>query len=720
MYLYIILPLLVWNIINIFLFVSEFSYTLFIPIFFLLVLLVNYKNVKEYIKVNYIDIILTTLPLYYISCYFSYGGESSICKIIRVIIPCFILLSIFLKTKKFNLSSILKVMSMNISFYFLVPIFIFYTSFSHATASSDLIPARFIPYWIQDSKKISFEKFAYPKIIINENQLDSYKNQIIGLPYKISDGKYRILPYFLIYHDGKLLPTYPLLPGFINYGFYNILRCNNIVLPFPEIVPESPVESKNINYVMSLEKITSSIIAILSIYFFIKLLKMSPISLSNRTSLFMGSIYSLATFHFSTSSQGLWQHGFVEFFLILSLYLLSKTIVLYFNNDTKYFKYSTFALGMVIVSIPFARPSGLLLLFALFLYIPFLSKMDVLKLILRGAIVLFGAIIIFIFLGGINYYLYDNFIGGYKFMKDSKYLLGMTDLWKNSSVNGMINLYFSPGFGLFIFSPFILFFSFSLFRKSKLYYILIILIVIVGYSILYSKYIFWWGGHSYGTRLLTDLSPLYVILISFSYRIIIKYKVIIICFLVSIFFSFFVQLIGSSDKYLFAEWNGCDDRELNEKVWDYQNIAYLYPYQKYRVVVFGEYEMNPSLKCSKFKKVKSTKSYISKLIDQQDKLELLQNWNIYIPKSDLCIMIEVSKSIHSSLNFSLISNKKYIFQNDLMIESTSNQSLQIIKLNIKKDDIIPGNGYFSLIHSGSGEVYFKNIIVRKNKCEIDV
>jgi hypothetical protein len=93
--------------------------------------------------------------------------------------------------------------------------------------------------------------------------------------------------------------------------------------------------------------------------------------------------------------------------------------------------------------------------------------------------------------------------------------------WSTSFFEGLTGILLSPSRGLFVYSPIFLFsligiFSAQRHADSLLFRYLSVAVVLV--IALYSKWIMWWGGWSFGPRLLADITPLLTLLLIPAYR----------------------------------------------------------------------------------------------------------------------------------------------------------------------------------------------------------
>jgi hypothetical protein len=146
-------------------------------------------------------------------------------------------------------------------------------------------------------------------------------------------------------------------------------------------------------------------------------------------------------------------------------------------------------------------------------------------------------------------------------------------------ITGLVGLLASPSRGIFIYTPIILFSIVGYFKISKLSnsnvkkFLLISGISILGQILIYSAFVIWWGGWSYGPRFLTGILPVLFIFLGLYLKdahINIKQKTnlfIIFIFSILLIWSIFVQFVGVF-YYPNGYWDGSPSVDLHpEKCW---------------------------------------------------------------------------------------------------------------------------------------------------------
>ncbi|HET6268113.1 MAG TPA: glycosyltransferase family 39 protein [Acidobacteriota bacterium] len=205
-------------------------------------------------------------------------------------------------------------------------------------------------------------------------------------------------------------------------------------------------------------------------------------------SLLITLLYAFGTSSFSVSSQGMWQHGAGQLCIAAALYCLVQGL-----EKPQWYGYAGFPMSMAVV----CRPTNAILLLPLILYVLLRSPRQFLMLILT-------AIPPAVFQLWYNAYYFGNPFR-------MQWTIHDTNHWATPLGQGLISILFSPGRGLLIYSPFFLFSIAGVLyaRKDSEGGILLryLLTGVIATLLLCSKWTVWWGGETFGPRLLADLTP---------------------------------------------------------------------------------------------------------------------------------------------------------------------------------------------------------------------
>jgi hypothetical protein len=189
------------------------------------------------------------------------------------------------------------------------------------------------------------------------------------------------------------------------------------------------------------------------------------------------------------SSQALWQHGPSQLFLTFLLFCLVRGM-----KEERFLAYTGFAMSSAIVM----RPTDLLIALPVAACVLYTRPRSTLR---------FGLFALPPMVGFLLYYARFG-------LADGGVWNTMVPIWaffvQVPLVDGLTGLLLSPGRGLFVFSP-VLLFSVAgllwvalrgpaLLKATAVGVVLNVLVV--------SKWFVWWGGHSWGPRLLADTVPI--------------------------------------------------------------------------------------------------------------------------------------------------------------------------------------------------------------------
>lgn len=395
--------------------------------------------------------------------------------------------------------------------------FIIFNLNINSLGSGDTIPARLLPLNILQGDGLYFDKYV--------NYLQN---------------RYHTIYYFQEF-NGHYISTYPILTGLITIPFY---------LPFYIYLNHVGVVDVNSLYNIStvLQKLSASFLASLSVVLFLILI--NKISNNTKINLLFALIFAFCTQTFSVSSQALWQHGTANLFIIISQIFLFK-------------KFYLWSLIFAVFSF-WSRPNFFLYLILIYFFIFIKNKSGR---ILYSIFFLLGIIILMKY----NLYFFNSLFGGYS-NQTSTFSL-------NSTFSNALGLLFSPARGIFFYTPLFVFSFLSIiFLKQinkmstilKAIFYLNYIYFIAGF-ILNSSWGCWWGGHSWGDRLLTDIAVPAIILCYFFY-INIHSKFLKLAFYLFVIYSVFTQAIGIC-CYSNSKWDSIPNNvDLNtNRLWDFND-----------------------------------------------------------------------------------------------------------------------------------------------------
>lgn len=303
--------------------------------------------------------------------------------------------------------------------------------------------------------------------------------------------------------------------------------------------------------------------AFTNFFFFILSNKLTK-SLVN--SYILTAIFAFATSNFHIMSGGLWTHGGVEIMLILALLFITKGIE---EKNDIWIVFSAMPLAMTYI----VRPTSSVFIIILSIYILLAHRKAFLKYCILGSMI---AAIFFVW----SFRIYGHFLPPY--YQGSR--LAFNTFWI-----ALLGQSFSPNRGLFIFTPIFLFsmygiklaFKHDMFSKF-------LAISPLPYFFVLAMFPHWWGGHSYGARLFTDLIPFFTLLLVYPLQKINfkQNKIYSVCFTILLLFSLFVQIRAVTDFSVHL-WNNTPNMNNNidqypERIWDWKDM------QIFRGLIRGE------------------------------------------------------------------------------------------------------------------------------------
>ncbi|KLU59399.1 hypothetical protein CEB3_c43850 [Peptococcaceae bacterium CEB3] len=368
---------------------------------------------------------------------------------------------------------------MSLLLWFLVSFFVYNLNLRVIT-SGDNLPTRLLPMSIIEQKSVFLDSYF-------EHSIASDKG-VAGLPwYSLRKAPEHVLAEKSTGYALTITPLY-----WIGYELMHAAK-----LPHR-------IDSASLNRFLDVEeKILASFFAGLSVallYLLCTLVFSKPVS-------FVATlIYAFGTNHWVTSSQGLWVNGGEEFWLVAALLFVTL-----FERSRKkvYFFASSIAAGLVYAM----RPTGalFLLMFCAYFFV-YHRRYFVEFLLPLGTIVTAYSTFNLLEMGGL--------IGGYSSIIHKPFwAFGL-----KANVLAFLGLFFSPGRGLFFYSP-ILILSFvgvyRLIRKRELREQHKLLLWSIGATFLIvfasatytdnNEYLKWYGGYGWGPRYLVDVLPLLVL-----------------------------------------------------------------------------------------------------------------------------------------------------------------------------------------------------------------
>lgn len=245
-----------------------------------------------------------------------------------------------------------------------------------------------------------------------------------------------------------------------------------------------------VHYKIFLARLAASLIAVgavMGFYYFLKNI------VREQTAWWAALGFGLGTHVWSIASRGLWQHGTVLLFMNFALYCATRAQPLLFWSGV----FSGLAM--------WARPSSAIFFIPFTLYILYQHKSNLWKYAAGGIV------------ASVPFAVYSwKYIG-------SVFSLGQLQTFiYGDIVQGFLGSLFSPGHGLFTHAP-IFVFSFvvmgMVLRKPQRHPLLTALcIATILHLAFYSSWFMWWGGWTFGYRMLLEIMPALITLLAVGWE----------------------------------------------------------------------------------------------------------------------------------------------------------------------------------------------------------
>jgi hypothetical protein len=363
------------------------------------------------------------------------------------------------------------------------------------------------------------------------------------------------LPYFLIQTPHGVLSVYPLATG--------LLATPILALPILTIASTGPPSPEQwLGYAHRLQFYAAAVITAASVAVF--WIVCTHLGFGPWLTLGLTAFYAFGSEAFSTSSQVLWEHGSGVLFTLIALLCFIRMNALSSKQSTASRAAAMLSLAAAIAVA--VRPTNVLLVGTLFVLSLWKRPQLAVALVLPGVII--GAALL-----TYNLYYFDNILGGYGEFAAS-HVAGHETFTRNLGqvAVALAGLLFSPGRGLFFYFPFAaVVLAVVVTRPSLLRQPLpaALAFSIISIVTLFSFYVDWMAGWSFGPRYLTEVQPLILIMAGIAWRSLpeaTQRPLNLLCFGVLLPYSIFVQSVGSySIKPIL--WNQDHERDSAHAVW---------------------------------------------------------------------------------------------------------------------------------------------------------
>ncbi|MDH5233485.1 MAG: glycosyltransferase family 39 protein [Gemmatimonadota bacterium] len=333
--------------------------------------------------------------------------------------------------------------------------------------SGDTIPAQLLPISILVEGNLDFNEFVCP--MDPETHVPSdYVTGLCTTP----------LPYYLDLVDGRVVSHFPIIPGLLNLPVHVVAYLLQVDL------------AARYSF---LALLTSALIASASVVLIFLLL--TELCRERTTAILGALVYAFGTLVWSVTSRGLWQHGPSLLFITAALYLLVR-------KKESGIPWAGLLLGFAV----FNRPPNVLIAIPLALFVLVHHRAQFVRFCLFAAIPAAGLL------------LYSKFVLG------SMMTLGQGQQMRFSPhpFANIAGLLVSPARGIFVFSPIFLlslpYVPQAVRGRDRHPLIPYLLAGTLALICLYAAWPIWWGGHSFGYRLLSETIPAFIVLLALGWE----------------------------------------------------------------------------------------------------------------------------------------------------------------------------------------------------------
>jgi hypothetical protein len=263
----------------------------------------------------------------------------------------------------------------------------------------------------------------------------------------------------------------------------------------------------------------------------------------------------------STASRTLWEHGPAALALTATVYLLLPRPLP---------RWRAALAGVSVASLVAFRAPDLLFALVILAWVAWHRPR-------RLAAFLPGPLILGMLLVGYNWWFFGTIEGGQAEVERlHRVMHRVGGPWSGNLWDGLAGTLLSPNRGLFVFGPWVVVAlatspaaARGLARGSLVRWLLVAL---VPYGLMFSKYAVWWGGHCFGPRYWTDAVPLLTILLAFGMRWSWRHsRAVTLLFAATIAFSVFVHAVGAFCYP--SSWNAhpVNVDFAHDRLWDWRD-----------------------------------------------------------------------------------------------------------------------------------------------------
>ncbi len=349
--------------------------------------------------------------------------------------------------------------------------------------SADTFPAQLLPLSILGEGDLDFNEFTCPSDPVT-GEAGAYDAARCQSP----------LPYYLVERGGRVVSAYPIIPGLLNVPAHAVARAFGVDI----------VANRSGIALVTAALVTAGAVALC-------FLLLAELGFAARSATMISFVFAFGTLAWSSAGTGLWQHGPSLLFLFGALYAMTR-------GGTRGLVWAGALLGVAV----FTRPTNALIALPLAVHL-WRTRRDGFRAFAIAAAfpLLLLAAYSQVMLGSVTA------LGQGQHMR-----------FGSNPLEGIVGVLVSPARGLFVFSPVLLMGLLALpavfarravdqeaeaasapgpdARSRALLRPLLVGTALV--ILVHGVWHVWWGGHSFGYRLLTETLPGMVLLLAFAWE----------------------------------------------------------------------------------------------------------------------------------------------------------------------------------------------------------
>lgn len=287
------------------------------------------------------------------------------------------------------------------------------------------------------------------------------------------------LPWWVLRVKDRVVSAYPIVPGLLNLPLYVAAGWRG-----QDLVQER----------FSLSESTAATLAALSVP--LMFLVLANLCRALSTAVLGALVYAFATCVWSVASKAMWQHGPSLLFTLAALAVLTR-------RGARI----PLLVGLLVGMAVWTRPTNLIVAAAIAAFVAWRAPRDLVQYGAGLALPLGGLLLYsWVYLGRL-----DTFGQGQAL-----------DTFRGDVTVGFLGVLASPNRGLFVFSPVLLLglAGLAIMVKHPRQYVLALALAVAALALVAAnaRWLYWWGGHSFGYRLLIEAVPALVILLAVTWE----------------------------------------------------------------------------------------------------------------------------------------------------------------------------------------------------------